>query len=107
LQAEDGIRDRNVTGVQTCALPISSIAPLLKKDGLIIYSTCTIDKEENEYVVKKFLESHLNYEVDHRFFETLPNDLDKIHGISGFGLQLFPQDFHTDGFFLTRLIKKY
>src|SRR5699024_12092675 len=22
LQAEDGIRDRNVTGVQTCALPI-------------------------------------------------------------------------------------
>src|SRR5207249_6627002 len=24
LQAEDGIRDRNVTGVQTCALPISS-----------------------------------------------------------------------------------
>src|SRR5699024_12079615 len=26
FQAEDGIRDRNVTGVQTCALPIS-IAP--------------------------------------------------------------------------------
>src|SRR5699024_12042320 len=24
FQAEDGIRDRNVTGVQTCALPISS-----------------------------------------------------------------------------------
>src|SRR5699024_12166664 len=27
FQAEDGIRDRNVTGVQTCALPIS-IAPV-------------------------------------------------------------------------------
>src|SRR5699024_11800037 len=25
FQAEDGIRDRNVTGVQTCALPISLI----------------------------------------------------------------------------------
>src|SRR5699024_11927694 len=25
VQAEDGIRDRNVTGVQTCALPISKI----------------------------------------------------------------------------------
>src|SRR5699024_11396359 len=25
--AEDGIRDRNVTGVQTCALPISRAAP--------------------------------------------------------------------------------
>src|SRR5699024_11982966 len=26
FQAEDGIRDRNVTGVQTCALPISAIS---------------------------------------------------------------------------------
>src|SRR5438067_2808445 len=26
FQAEDGIRDRNVTGVQTCALPISVAA---------------------------------------------------------------------------------
>src|SRR5207249_9044524 len=25
FQAEDGIRDRNVTGVQTCALPISGL----------------------------------------------------------------------------------
>src|SRR5207249_9722041 len=29
FQAEDGIRDRNVTGVQTCALPISSIVTWL------------------------------------------------------------------------------
>src|SRR5207249_5994629 len=27
FQAEDGIRDRNVTGVQTCALPISLSTP--------------------------------------------------------------------------------
>src|SRR5699024_12570274 len=27
FQAEDGIRDRNVTGVQTCALPIYSHLP--------------------------------------------------------------------------------
>src|SRR5699024_11825197 len=27
FQAEDGIRDRNVTGVQTCALPISGSWP--------------------------------------------------------------------------------
>src|SRR5699024_11860516 len=30
FQAEDGIRDRNVTGVQTCALPISFSHSLLK-----------------------------------------------------------------------------
>src|SRR5699024_6113819 len=28
FQAEDGIRDRNVTGVQTCALPICLYLPL-------------------------------------------------------------------------------
>src|SRR5699024_12196056 len=31
FQAEDGIRDRNVTGVQTCALPISEgTAPVVR-----------------------------------------------------------------------------
>src|SRR5438067_2594179 len=30
FQAEDGIRDRNVTGVQTCALPISYQANVMK-----------------------------------------------------------------------------
>src|SRR5699024_11867359 len=32
FQAEDGIRDRNVTGVQTCALPIFSLLSLPHKD---------------------------------------------------------------------------
>src|SRR5699024_12081355 len=32
-QAEDGIRDRNVTGVQTCALPISGAAFELELEG--------------------------------------------------------------------------
>src|SRR2546430_4100114 len=29
FQAEDGIRDLTVTGVQTCALPISGVAPIV------------------------------------------------------------------------------
>src|SRR5437868_9422929 len=32
FQAEDGIRDRNVTGVQTCALPISPSHSALRRD---------------------------------------------------------------------------
>src|SRR5699024_11227948 len=32
FQAEDGIRDRNVTGVKTCALPIWGEAPLRLPD---------------------------------------------------------------------------
>src|SRR5699024_11765266 len=46
FQAEDGIRDRNVTGVQTCALPISYhfdsqslIIPTLRPIGFILFPT--------------------------------------------------------------------
>src|SRR5699024_11788822 len=35
FQAGDGIRDRNVTGVQTCALPIYTYARLLASPGLL------------------------------------------------------------------------
>src|SRR2546430_8997423 len=34
FQAEDGIRDLTVTGVQTCALPISGAAPASKAHAL-------------------------------------------------------------------------
>src|SRR5437763_13109529 len=34
FQAEDGIRDTSVTGVQTCALPISEAASMLAKGDL-------------------------------------------------------------------------
>src|SRR5699024_8437402 len=37
FQAEDGIRDRNVTGVQTCALPISDLDSVLSDDNVQIY----------------------------------------------------------------------
>src|SRR5699024_12010185 len=33
FQAEDGIRDRNVTGVQTCALPIYEDCPAAAKES--------------------------------------------------------------------------
>src|SRR5207249_5313214 len=53
FQAEDGIRDRNVTGVQTCALPISS-GPLFYVDreaqpGVTYYYVVTaVDVGGNE-----------------------------------------------------------
>src|SRR5205823_10411516 len=38
FQAEDGIRDKLVTGVQTCALPISHVeeGPLLRRDRALL-----------------------------------------------------------------------
>src|SRR2546429_3389003 len=36
FQAEDGIRDVAVTGVQTCALPISDVPPAGLEDELLV-----------------------------------------------------------------------
>ncbi|RLL45524.1 16S rRNA (cytosine(967)-C(5))-methyltransferase RsmB [Oceanobacillus piezotolerans] len=84
---------------------LTHVAPLLKRDGLLIYSTCTVDVEENEQVVKEFLSNHPDFQVDPGFFEELPNAVQNASGITTFGLQLFPQSYNTDGFFLTRLRK--
>src|SRR5256886_14183592 len=35
FQAEDGIRDLTVTGVQTCALPISMCGPVINENDLV------------------------------------------------------------------------
>src|SRR5256885_3646775 len=39
FQAEDGIRDYKVTGVQTCALPICDVDPAYRRSG-IRWPTC-------------------------------------------------------------------
>lgn len=93
-----------LSGIQQDIL--ESVAPLLKKNGLLLYSTCTVDKDENEENVEMFLANHLDFEIDEQFFETLPEAMKNANGISEYGLQLFPQDFNTDGFFMARFIKK-
>ncbi|WP_042223815.1 16S rRNA (cytosine(967)-C(5))-methyltransferase RsmB [Oceanobacillus manasiensis] len=94
---------KRLAGIQLDIL--ESTAPLLKKNGLLIYSTCTVEASENEGVVKSFLANNPDYIVDEDFFEELPASLKKAKGITEYGLQLFPQDEDTDGFFLTRIKK--
>jgi len=84
---------------------LEHVAPLLRKGGVILYSTCTVETRENEQVVKRFLENNKGFQVDKQFFTELPNEIRHSGGITEFGLQLFPQTFQTDGFFLTRLKK--
>ncbi|UJL47892.1 16S rRNA (cytosine(967)-C(5))-methyltransferase RsmB [Virgibacillus sp. NKC19-16] len=84
---------------------LESVSPLLKKRGILIYSTCTVDVEENQDVVSKFLKRNTDYIIDTDFFEELPEDVQGSQGITEYGLQLFPQTFQTDGFFITRLKK--
>ncbi|WJE17412.1 16S rRNA (cytosine(967)-C(5))-methyltransferase RsmB [Halobacillus sp. ACCC02827] len=85
---------------------LDEMAPLLKSGGKLVYSTCTVDRHENEEAVKHFLSKHPEFRVDPSFKEDLPPALRDGIGLSEHGLQLFPHEWDTDGFFLTRLIKQ-
>ncbi|MEH7502380.1 16S rRNA (cytosine(967)-C(5))-methyltransferase RsmB [Neobacillus drentensis] len=83
---------------------LRSVTPLLKKEGILVYSTCTVDKEENEYTVKTFLKNNPEFEGDLTFKERMPEAIQPL--ITGFDLQIFPQDFGSDGFYIAALRKK-
>jgi 16S rRNA (cytosine967-C5)-methyltransferase len=82
---------------------LMSVSPLLKKGGILVYSTCTVDKEENENTVKTFLDKHPDFEGDLTFRNRMPEAIQPL--ISGFDLQIFPQDLGSDGFYIAVLRK--
>jgi 16S rRNA (cytosine967-C5)-methyltransferase len=65
---------------------LSQVAPLLKKEGQLVYSTCTFDPEENQELIDRFLQHHEQFAV-----------------VEGSKRQILPQDFGSDGFYMIKL----
>ena len=83
---------------------LSAAAGLLHKGGHLIYTTCSLEPEENEGVVASFLESHPGYRAqDCR--EALPFLPADVFAISGESLHLLPHRHGTDGMFMAALRK--
>lgn len=74
----------------------------VKPDGVLIYSTCTINPGENQGMVKWFTDNY-PFELE-SLSPFLPESL-RLEGKSGM-LQLLPGIHETDGFFLARLRRK-
>ena len=101
IRKKPDIRYRNLK--ETEALPalqsaiLSNQASYVKKGGVLMYSTCTILKRENEQVVETFLEAHPD-------FSTEPLCLPEVFPKNENGmLTLLPGQYDTDGFFICRL----
>jgi 16S rRNA (cytosine967-C5)-methyltransferase len=59
--AKNAAEITELTALQTKI--INNAAKLVKPGGVLVYSTCTVEREENENVVEHFLETHKNFRV--------------------------------------------
>ena len=72
----------------------------VKNDGILMYSTCTIDKRENIENIKKFLMKNKNFKLEKI---ALKNSIIKatMYGV----LEILPDEYDCDGFFIAKLRK--
>lgn len=79
---------------------LENAAKYLKVGGAMVYSTCTLFKEENENVVHDFLEKNVDFVLEH------VSGLEKIDGgkyLDNKGMiQILPHD-EYDGFFIAKI----
>ena len=79
---------------------LEKASKLVKNGGVIVYSTCTIEPEENIEVVKEFLSRHPEFRIDDAR-NYLPSDI-----VNGEGcMETYPHKHDMDGGFAVRLIK--
>ncbi|MDQ3062881.1 MAG: 16S rRNA (cytosine(967)-C(5))-methyltransferase RsmB [Acidobacteriota bacterium] len=71
----------------------------VKKNGRLIYSTCSLESEENEAVIEKFLARNEN------FTKVTPKVWDIFLTGESFARTFPPRD-KTDGFFIAEMIKR-
>ncbi len=79
---------------------LQKAASLVEQGGVIVYSTCSIEEEENFQVVKKFLEMNKYFQLK-SVKGILPDDVIDQNGC----VRTFPHRHQMDGVFAAKLIK--
>ncbi len=77
---------------------LRAAATAVKPDGLLIYSTCSLEPEENDAQVDSFLSENLNFILEPPPEGSVSPDL-----LDGGRLRVLPQRHQTDGAFAARL----
>ncbi len=52
---------------------LDSAANYVRPGGVLVYSTCTLEPEENERVVEAFLSAHPDFRITHPYLQLLPH----------------------------------
>jgi len=85
---------------------LSNLSRMLAPSGKLVYSTCTIEPEENQEIVRRFVREHPNFAIDPTLAEDLPEAVRGLLDDSGGCLQILPHHFGSDGFFIARLKRR-
>ena len=73
------IQPREISRLQRTQLDLlNQAAPKLKPGGVLVYSTCSLEPEENQDVVKQFLHAHKEFKLE--FERELLPFVDKVDG---------------------------
>lgn len=81
---------------------LSRAVKLLKPGGILVYSTCTTEPKENDQVVREFLASHPDYAAVPPA-ESMNEEVKSCVTEEGYGIQILPHKFNSDGFYIARL----
>ncbi|NGQ93815.1 16S rRNA (cytosine(967)-C(5))-methyltransferase RsmB [Brevibacillus sp. SYP-B805] len=85
---------------------LTRLSGMLAPGGLLVYSTCTIEPEENQLLVERFVAEHPEFALDDALVEDLPPAV-AAKAETGRGyVQILPHHFHSDGFFIARLKRR-
>lgn len=79
---------------------LEEVSQLLKENGILVYSTCTIDKEENATVLKTFLANHPEFQLER---VQVPKAVAEL--LTEDYLELLPTAIGSDGFFVSSIRK--
>ncbi len=78
---------------------LKNASKIVKKNGRLIYSTCSLEREENEAVAERFLEENRD------FVKVPPKVSERFLTAEGYA-RTFPPTDKTDGFFIAEFEKR-
>ena len=81
---------------------LDTVCRYVRPGGIMVYSTCSLLREENEDQIRAFLERHPEFRMD-----PLPAAVpERFREHEKLGLQLLPHRDHVEGFYICRMIRR-
>lgn len=104
------IDEWSLENVQMCSRRqeriLNDVLPALKKDGILIYSTCSFSIEENESMLDKMMKEHEMESIQISLNENWNIVETTAEATGAYGYRFFPDKLKGEGFFISAFRKK-